>query len=236
MAFPSDSVRTKNWGTETLTDADLEAQFDLLHNYIKAMLDSSTGHDHSGTSNQSKKLTPANLVIASQAAADLLVASSSSAWKRLAKGTASQVLKMKIDASDIEWVDISASQADQEAKTEALKYVAPATQQFHPSSAKAWVRFNGTGASPITVTSSYNVTGTVTKNGTGDYTITWETDFSNTTYLPMCHASNSAALGQSVVVVVKTIAADTLNILTLKGDTGAAYDVDTISVVCFGDQ
>lgn len=54
--FPSDSVRTKNWGTEILTDADLEGQLDLLHDYIKAALNSSTGHNHDGTSNQSQKL------------------------------------------------------------------------------------------------------------------------------------------------------------------------------------
>lgn len=54
--FPSDSVRTKNWGTEILTDADLEGQLDLIHDYIKAALNSSTGHTHDGTSNQSPKL------------------------------------------------------------------------------------------------------------------------------------------------------------------------------------
>lgn len=57
--FPSDSVRSKNWSTEILTDSDLESQFDLIHDYIKAQLDGSTGHNHDGTSNQSKKLTSA---------------------------------------------------------------------------------------------------------------------------------------------------------------------------------
>lgn len=61
-SFPADSVRTKNWITETLTDADLEGQFDLLHEYLKAALNSSTGHNHDGTSNQSKKLDKASLV------------------------------------------------------------------------------------------------------------------------------------------------------------------------------
>lgn len=55
--FPSDSVRTKNWGTEILTDADLEGQLDVIHDYIKAALNSATGHSHDGTSNQSAKLT-----------------------------------------------------------------------------------------------------------------------------------------------------------------------------------
>jgi hypothetical protein len=105
--FPSDSIRTKNWGTEILTDSDLEGQFDVIHNYIQAALNSSTGHDHDGTSNQGPKIGITNMTVASQAAGDLIVASSSSAWKRLAKGTASQVLSMKSDASDVEWATLN---------------------------------------------------------------------------------------------------------------------------------
>jgi len=37
-------------------------------------------------------------------------------------------------------------------------------------SAKAWVNFDGTTATPSTIRASYNVT-SITKNGTGDYTI-----------------------------------------------------------------
>ncbi len=60
--FPSDSVRSKNWGTEILTDADLEGQLDLIHEYLKAALNSSTGHVHDGTSNQAPKLDKNSLV------------------------------------------------------------------------------------------------------------------------------------------------------------------------------
>lgn len=59
--FPSDSIRTKNWGTEILTDADLEAQLDLLHAYFTACLNSSTGHTHDGTANQGPMLTYAGV-------------------------------------------------------------------------------------------------------------------------------------------------------------------------------
>lgn len=55
--FPSDSIRTKNWGTEILTDSDLEAQLDLLHAYFTAALNATTGHTHDGTSNQGPLLT-----------------------------------------------------------------------------------------------------------------------------------------------------------------------------------
>jgi hypothetical protein len=56
MAFPSDLARTKNWGTEILTDSDLETQLDLIINWVMAALDATNGHDHSGTSNKSKKI------------------------------------------------------------------------------------------------------------------------------------------------------------------------------------
>ena len=46
--------------------------------------------------------------------------------------------------------------------------------------AKAWVNFNGT-TSPGTIRSSYNVS-SVTKNGTGDYTITFTTAMSDANY------------------------------------------------------
>ena len=56
MAYPSDLARTKNWGTEILTDADLEGQFDLIINWVMAALDDTTGHAHDGTSNNGPKI------------------------------------------------------------------------------------------------------------------------------------------------------------------------------------
>jgi len=108
--FPSDSVRTKNWGTEVLTDADLEGQFDLIHNYIQAALDASTGHDHDGTSNQGQKISPANLLIASQAQGDILYASTASAWARLGAGTDGQFLKTQGAAANPVWATVNGDQ------------------------------------------------------------------------------------------------------------------------------
>lgn len=44
---------------------------------------------------------------------------------------------------------------------------------------KAWIHFNGMGT--ISISDSFNVT-SITDNGTGDYTITWDTDFVNAYY------------------------------------------------------
>ena len=103
MAFPSDSARTKNWGTEILTDADLEAQLDLLHTYFKDALNASTGHTHDGTSNQGPKIPVASLTVGSQAQGDILYASSATAWTRLAAGTSGYFLKTQGAAANPVW-------------------------------------------------------------------------------------------------------------------------------------
>lgn len=60
MAYPSDLVRTKNWVTETLTDEDMEGQYDLIINWIMAFANNSTGHDHS-TTNKGKPIVTAGI-------------------------------------------------------------------------------------------------------------------------------------------------------------------------------
>jgi hypothetical protein len=46
---------------------------------------------------------------------------------------------------------------------------------------KAWVNFNGTTATPSTIRSSYNVS-SITKNGTGDYTVNFATALADANY------------------------------------------------------
>lgn len=61
MSYPSDLVRTKNWGTEVLTDADLESQFDLIINWVMASLNDITGHGHTGAGNDGPNIDGASL-------------------------------------------------------------------------------------------------------------------------------------------------------------------------------
>lgn len=49
-----------------------------------------------------------------------------------------------------------------------------------------WIQFDGTGT--ISITDSFNVSGIV-DNGTGDYTITWDTDFANNDYAAVAMAA-----------------------------------------------
>jgi len=106
MAYPSDLVRTKNWGNETLTDSDLEGQFDLIIAWVMAALNSSTGHNHDGTSNQSQKISVASgLTVSSQAQGDILYASSATAFARLGAGTNGQFLKTQGTGANPTWAD-----------------------------------------------------------------------------------------------------------------------------------
>lgn len=57
MAYPSDLVRTKNWGSEILTDSDLEGQLDLIINWVMAAFHATTGHTHSGSGNNGPLLS-----------------------------------------------------------------------------------------------------------------------------------------------------------------------------------
>ena len=92
-AWSSDLARTKNWGNEILTDADLEGQLDLIIAWVMACMNSSTGHTHVATANKGPKI-PINsgLTITSQAQGDIIYASASNAWARLAAGNAEDFL------------------------------------------------------------------------------------------------------------------------------------------------
>lgn len=233
--FPADSVRTKTWGTELLTSSDLHAQLDLLHAYLQAALDSASGHDHDGTSNQGPKLTPANLVIASQAAGDILYASSTTAWARLAKGTAAQVLKMNSGATAPEWGDGTtyASAAEVTTGTEAAKAVAPSTMVSHEGVCKGWINFNGTGT--IAVNDSYNVSG-ITDNGTGLYTIAWDTDFGSANYALAGMAQGNGGSGDPrFVEMYAAPVAGSIQVRTANHD-GTAQDPTTVTVLAIGDR
>src|SRR5262249_46589903 len=70
---------------------------------------------------------------------------------------------------------MGATQSDQESASATNLLVSPGRQQYHPSAAKAWVRFNGQGT--VAITASYNVT-SITDNGVGHYTVNFTTAFS----------------------------------------------------------
>lgn len=116
---------------------------------------------------------------------DILYKSTSNAWARITPGTSGQYLASQSVGVAPKFVTLpggaaAATQAEQEAGTDTAPYTSPARQHFHPSAPKAWVTFSGVGAS-TSVISSYNVT-SVTRNASGDYTITFTNPFSTSNY------------------------------------------------------
>lgn len=122
------------------------------------------------------------------------------------------------------------SQAEQEAATATDKYVTPAQQQSHPSSAKVWISFNGTGT--IAIYESFNVS-SIVDNGTGDYTVNFTTSFSGADFCTLV----SGEIGGGNGGFYGTSSQTTSSVRTVAyNQAGALRDVDPYTVVCFGDQ
>lgn len=81
-------------GTQTLTGKTLTSP---------TLVTPALGTPASGVATNLTSIPAANLLIASQAAGDMLYASSTTAWTRLGKGTAAQVLTMNAGATAPEW-------------------------------------------------------------------------------------------------------------------------------------
>lgn len=131
----------------------------------------------------------------------------------------------------------AATQAQEEAGTDITVGTTPGRQQYHPSAAKAWVNFNGTGT--VAIRSDYNVD-TITDHGTGDYTINWDVDFADANYCAVgtCRqsaaGSNASATCENADNAVHSVSA--LRIYTFTTTNSATVDTPVICWAAFGDQ
>jgi hypothetical protein len=126
----------------------------------------------------------------------------------------------------------AATKADQQAGTSDTPFVTPAHQQEHKSAVKAWVNFDGT-VSPPTVRASYNVS-SVTKNATGDYTITFANAMTDANYLPIGSCRNTSGGGYVLDMPIggtKTVNAVQVNVV----NTSALGDSSEINVAILGN-
>lgn len=89
------------------------------------------------------------------------------------------------------------------------------------SGVKAWINFNGTGT--IAIRDSFNVSG-ITDNNTGDYTVTWDTDFANGDYAATLLSSNPDGNVFNTGVLVGSLRINTVN------------DISYVMIIAFGDQ
>lgn len=131
-------------------------------------------------------------------------------------------------------VPAAADATEQEAGTEAAKYVAPLTQQRHPSAVKCWVRFNAA----ATVAASYNIT-SITDVGVGNWTVNIGTDFSSVNYCGVVSGGSSNVPLGRLYQVVGTPAAGTFDVQAwadFAGTLGDPNSPDAIFAAFFGDQ
>lgn len=126
---------------------------------------------------------------------------------------------------------IAATQAQMETSSlSATVYVSPARQHLHPGHPKAWVAFDP-GA---TITGSFNVA-SVTKHGTGDYTVTINQTLSSAAFGATVTAERTAGnhiLGQ-VAAGGKTTT--TCRVQTFGINSAALVDPTSCTVTIYGD-
>lgn len=128
----------------------------------------------------------------------------------------------------------TATQAEQETGTSTDRFVPTGRQRFHPSAAKAWVSFNGTGT--IAIAASFNVT-SLTDNGTGSYTVNLTTSFSGAAYSVVASCNEPSGNGHTCNIpgVAGSISSGGFSILTKLHDNTAA-DTNMVNAVAYGDQ
>jgi len=112
-------------------------------------------------------------------------------------------------------------------------------QDVAQQSVKGWISFNGTGT--ISINDSYNVT-SITDNGVGDYTITWDTDFANTNYAVVGNCGHTGGVLASLTVESDVLAVGTSRIHTWftfgngMASVVSANDWAGVYVMAIGDQ
>jgi hypothetical protein len=101
---------------------------------------------------------------------------------------------------------------------------------FQSGSAKAWVRFNGTGTVSISSAyGSFNIS-SITDNGTGNYLCSFTNNMSNINYVAMANAGRFAFSGTAANDY--TVSAFKVRLANVNGD---AEDRSVITAVVFGD-
>lgn len=126
----------------------------------------------------------------------------------------------------------ASTQAEMETATSITTGVTPGRQQYHPSSAKVWGSFNGSGTPAILA--GYNFS-SITDGGAGVWTVNFTTAFSSANYavIAMQIYINGIYYGNFMTHSTKTTGGVVLY-CTSGGNTG--QDATDINFACFGDQ
>jgi hypothetical protein len=97
-------------------------------------------------------------------------------------------------------------------------------------SAKAWVNFNGTSGS---ISSSYNVS-SVSRTGTGQYTVNFTNAFVDSNYAVCFGASqNNGSGGNANLLYISSQSTSSLSMYSQQGYSHSNYDSPIACVSCF---
>lgn len=100
---------------------------------------------------------------------------------------------------------------------------------------KGWISFDGDNVGSPAVRDSYNVD-SITDNGTGDWTVNWDTNFANANYCVVVSAEKNSGDTQSTIGLHETtpIAAGTTRLHSVN-DNGSGNDANYVMVIAIGE-
>lgn len=124
-----------------------------------------------------------------------------------------------------------ASAGTMEAATDATVAVTPSVAHRHPSAAKAWCKFDGSAAGPITPDREFNVTD-ITDNGSNGYIVNFTTAFSDTNYSISVTADRHVA--REWTTTARTV--NGVNIAVRDSSDVTQNNRPIMNFIAFGDQ
>ena len=127
---------------------------------------------------------------------------------------------------------VLATQAEMETGTALTSFVTPGRTQYHPGVAKAWchIAADGTITGSADYEDAYNIA-SITDTGTGDRTVVWDTDFSQTTYTVVSSWGDNTVAGYASFL---TYATGSVRII-IAANAGGNADAPT-GQAAYGDQ
>ena len=132
----------------------------------------------------------------------------------------------------VQHAESEATQAEMEAQTAIAHFVPPDLVKNSPGVAKAWchIAAAGTITGGTSYPNSYNIA-SITDTGTGDRTVVWDTDFSQTTYTVVSSWGDNTVAGYASFL---TYATGSVRII-IAANAGGNADAPT-GQAAYGDQ
>lgn len=216
-----------------LTAAALNNNFNAIVNQVNGNLETINVAALAITSAKiaTGAVTGVKIAMGSDAQGDILYHNGTN-YARLGAGTSGQYLKTQGAGANPAWATLAAgTQTEMEAASSNTVFATPGNVNWHPGVAKAWVNFNGTGTPAVLA--SHNVDSSITDHGTGEYTISFTTDFSSANY---AYAGIATLAGEMAILTSQTASAAGSKRIYVRHIDGSAKDPTEASLIAFGDQ